>query len=364
MGREWYDDGKLLNKKNTFTDFIDVTDCLVKEGYAAKDRVAAMGGSAGGLLMGAIANMAPENYRVILSQVPFVDVVTTMLDPSIPLTTNEYDEWGNPEEKEYYDYMLTLFAVRQPADAGLSGDVRRHRPVGFAGAVLGAGQVRGPAARPQHRHASRWCSAPTWKPATAASPAASAATARRPRCTPSCWTSWAWPSPRPTTSQLVAGADAWPRRRAALPRDRGHGPCVSLIVTAMTDAFAFPLGLVAAGLCQPGLGIVGIVRAGPADHRFVLVAAYAASRGSERLHRYLLTAPALRPDDPRLAGRMARSRGARKWAATLTMLACAAMLLAIMVAWRSHRWWMAALPIACMALVAAVAVAAPGTARR
>lgn len=107
MGRKWYDDGKLFNKKNTFTDFIDVTDHLVKEGYAAKDRVAAYGGSAGGLLMGAIANMAPDKYRVILSQVPFVDVVTTMLDPSIPLTTNEYDEWGNPEKKEYYDYMVT-----------------------------------------------------------------------------------------------------------------------------------------------------------------------------------------------------------------------------------------------------------------
>ena len=107
MGRRWYEDGKLLHKKNTFTDFIDVTDFLVKEGYAAPDRVAAHGGSAGGLLMGAIANMAPEKYRVILSQVPFVDVVTTMLDPSIPLTTNEYDEWGNPEQKPFYDYILT-----------------------------------------------------------------------------------------------------------------------------------------------------------------------------------------------------------------------------------------------------------------
>ena len=107
MGRKWYDDGKLLKKKNTFTDFIDVTDDLVKRGYAAPDRVAAYGGSAGGLLMGAIANMAPDKYRVILSQVPFVDVVTTMLDPSIPLTTNEYDEWGNPEQKPYYDYIAT-----------------------------------------------------------------------------------------------------------------------------------------------------------------------------------------------------------------------------------------------------------------
>jgi oligopeptidase B len=107
MGRDWYDSGKLLNKRNTFTDFIDVTDALVKQGYAAPDRVAASGGSAGGLLMGAIANMAPEKYRAIVSQVPFVDVVTTMLDPTIPLTTNEYDEWGNPEEEKFYDYMLT-----------------------------------------------------------------------------------------------------------------------------------------------------------------------------------------------------------------------------------------------------------------
>ena len=107
MGRRWYDDGKLFNKVNTFTDFIDVTRDLVARGYAAKDRVAGYGGSAGGLLMGAVANMAPQDYRVILSQVPFVDVVTTMLDPTIPLTTNEYDEWGNPEQKDYYDYMLS-----------------------------------------------------------------------------------------------------------------------------------------------------------------------------------------------------------------------------------------------------------------
>jgi len=107
LGRKWYEDGKLLKKMNTFTDFIDVTDGLVQQGYAAKDRVAAMGGSAGGLLMGAVANLAPEKYRAMISQVPFVDVVTTMLDPTIPLTTNEYDEWGNPEQKEFYDYMIT-----------------------------------------------------------------------------------------------------------------------------------------------------------------------------------------------------------------------------------------------------------------
>ena len=107
MGRGWYDDGHLLKKRNSFTDFIDVTRFLVAQKYVAKDRVAAMGGSAGGLLMGAVANMAPQDYKVVVAQVPFVDVVTTMLDASIPLTTFEYDEWGNPAQKAYYDYMLS-----------------------------------------------------------------------------------------------------------------------------------------------------------------------------------------------------------------------------------------------------------------
>lgn len=105
MGREWYDDGKLLKKKNTFSDFISCGKYLIKEGYAAPDQLFAMGGSAGGLLMGAVINMAPELFRGIVAAVPFVDVVSTMLDESIPLTTNEYDEWGNPNDKEYYDYM-------------------------------------------------------------------------------------------------------------------------------------------------------------------------------------------------------------------------------------------------------------------
>jgi oligopeptidase B len=107
LGREWYEDGRQLRKKNTFTDFIDVTRHLVRERYAAKDKVFAEGGSAGGLLMGAVANLAPDEYRGIIAHVPFVDVVTTMLDESIPLTTNEFDEWGNPKEKPFYDYMLS-----------------------------------------------------------------------------------------------------------------------------------------------------------------------------------------------------------------------------------------------------------------
>jgi len=107
MGRHWYDDGKLLKKKNTFFDFIDCGQYLKDEKYVAKDKLFAMGGSAGGLLMGAVANYAGMNYRGMVAQVPFVDVVTTMLDSTIPLTTNEYEEWGNPNKKEYYDYMLS-----------------------------------------------------------------------------------------------------------------------------------------------------------------------------------------------------------------------------------------------------------------
>jgi oligopeptidase B len=105
LGRNWYEDGKLFNKKNTFTDFVDVSKYLIEEKYTSSDHLYANGGSAGGLLMGAITNMAPEFYNGVVAAVPFVDVTTTMLDDSIPLTTGEYDEWGNPNEKEYYEYM-------------------------------------------------------------------------------------------------------------------------------------------------------------------------------------------------------------------------------------------------------------------
>lgn len=105
MGRHWYEDGKLLKKKNTFTDFIDCAEHLLANLYTSRDKLFAMGGSAGGLLMGAVVNMRPDLWGGIVAAVPFVDVVTTMLDDSIPLTTGEYDEWGNPSLKEYYDYI-------------------------------------------------------------------------------------------------------------------------------------------------------------------------------------------------------------------------------------------------------------------
>jgi oligopeptidase B len=105
LGRQWYEDGKLLNKKNTFTDFIDCGKYLIAENYGHPDKLFAMGGSAGGLLMGAVVNMEPEMWKGVIAAVPFVDVITTMLDESIPLTTGEYDEWGNPNDEEYYYYI-------------------------------------------------------------------------------------------------------------------------------------------------------------------------------------------------------------------------------------------------------------------
>ena len=107
LGRDWYEDGKLLNKKNTFLDFIYCAKYLINEEYTSEEHIYAMGGSAGGLLMGVVLNLEPMLFNGVISAVPFVDVMTTMLDESIPLTTLEYDEWGNPNKKEYYDYMLS-----------------------------------------------------------------------------------------------------------------------------------------------------------------------------------------------------------------------------------------------------------------
>jgi oligopeptidase B len=106
MGRQWYEDGKMFKKKNTFTDFIDCAEFLIEEGYTKPEKLFATGGSAGGLLMGAVVNMAPQLFKGVIAEVPFVDVVTTMLDDDIPLTTGEFDEWGNPDVLESYMYML------------------------------------------------------------------------------------------------------------------------------------------------------------------------------------------------------------------------------------------------------------------
>jgi len=107
LGRQWFENGRVLNKMNSFNDFIDATEGLLKLGYGDPTKVFAQGGSAGGLLMGGVINLKPSLWRGVLAQVAFVDVLTTMLDDSIPLTTSEYDQWGNPNEKQYYDYIKT-----------------------------------------------------------------------------------------------------------------------------------------------------------------------------------------------------------------------------------------------------------------
>jgi oligopeptidase B len=105
MGRKWYDDGKMMKKKNTFNDFIDVGEYLVKNNYTKPDRLVANGGSAGGLLMGVVANMRPDLFKAIVADVPFVDVINTMLDKSLPLTAQEWEQWGNPQNPEHYKYL-------------------------------------------------------------------------------------------------------------------------------------------------------------------------------------------------------------------------------------------------------------------
>jgi oligopeptidase B len=105
MGWDWYEQGKLLNKKNTFNDFIDCAEYLIDQGYTTKRNIVAAGGSAGGLLVGAVANMRPDLFKAVVAQVPFVDVLNSMLDDSLPLTTMEYNEWGNPKDKRYYHYI-------------------------------------------------------------------------------------------------------------------------------------------------------------------------------------------------------------------------------------------------------------------
>ena len=117
MGRYWYEDGKLLKKKNTFYDFIDCGKYLIENNYTSSEHLYAQGGSAGGLLIGAVINMEPELFNGVIAGVPFVDVINTMWDESIPLTTSEFDEWGNPKEKEYYFYMKSYSPYDNIIDA-------------------------------------------------------------------------------------------------------------------------------------------------------------------------------------------------------------------------------------------------------
>ena len=233
LGQGWYEAGRLLAKHNTFNDFVDVTDHLVRERYGAQDRVFASGGSAGGLLMGVIANQAGDRYRGIALHVPFVDAVTTMLDESIPLTTNEWSQWGDPREKHFYDYMLAYSPYDNIRRARVSGDARHDRTVGRDGAVLRAGQVRCTPARHEDR------------PQPAALPRDDGGRAQRQvrslraadrGCARVCVL------PRPGGRARVAGRSG-PRKRAGADRqvDSDH----QLLASTMPRAIPLSLGVIA-----------------------------------------------------------------------------------------------------------------------
>ena len=155
LGRGWYEQGKMLSKINTFTDFVACADYLVTAGYTSPDRLAARGGSAGGLLMGAVANLAPDRFRAIHAAVPFVDPLTSILDPDLPLTVVEWEEWGNPlADPEVYAYMKSYSPYENVGRPGLPGHPRHHQPERHPGALRRAGQV-GRCAAPRRRRTRR-----------------------------------------------------------------------------------------------------------------------------------------------------------------------------------------------------------------
>ena len=164
LGKPWHDAGRMATKMNTFTDFIDSAEGLLKTGWAKRGAIAIEGRSAGGLLMGAVTNMRPDLWRVVIAGVPFVDVLNTMHDESLPLTTAEFEEWGNPKIPEQFGWHVGLQPVRQRREEGLPGDARRELVQRQPGHVLGAGEVGREAPReqdgqepalPAHEHETR-----------------------------------------------------------------------------------------------------------------------------------------------------------------------------------------------------------------
>ncbi len=151
LGEEWHDHGKLLEKKNTFSDFIACAEHLISTRYTASDRLAIMGGSAGGLLMGAVLNLRPELFHVAIAKVPFVDTLNTMLDPTLPLTISEYEEWGNPEDEEYYDYIRSYSPYDNVTRARISENPGNRRAERSSRVVLGAREMGGETARSEKR---------------------------------------------------------------------------------------------------------------------------------------------------------------------------------------------------------------------
>ena len=154
MGETWHDEGMLMKKKNTFNDFVDSAEFLVKNKWTSSDRLVIQGGSAGGLLMGAVVNQRPDLFRAVHAAVPFVDVMNTMMDASLPLTVGEYLEWGNPNEKAAYDYMKSYSPYDNLEKRAYPGDVNHHQPQRQPGHVLGTGEVCGAAADVEDRQES------------------------------------------------------------------------------------------------------------------------------------------------------------------------------------------------------------------
>ena len=188
MGRAWYDQGKMLKKKNTFTDFIAAAEYLEREGWTAPDRLAIRGGSAGGLLMGAVTNMRPDLFRVVVADVPFVDVINTMRDPTLEFTTQEWQQWGNPSIPEQFTLHALVLAVRQRRAQGVprdAGDRRAQRP---AGSTTGSPPSGWPGSARRRPTPTRWSSGSTWAPGTAAPRGATTRCGRRRSGTPSWWT--------------------------------------------------------------------------------------------------------------------------------------------------------------------------------
>ncbi len=143
LGKLWHEDGRLLKKRNTFTDFIACAETLIAERYTSADRLAIEGRSAGGLLVGAVANMRPELFAVVLAGVPFVDALNTMLDATLPLTVGEYEEWGDPNDKQFYDYIKSYAPYENVRAADVSRDAHHRRPERSARVLLGAGEMGG-----------------------------------------------------------------------------------------------------------------------------------------------------------------------------------------------------------------------------
>ena len=278
LGRRWYEEGKFAAKPNTFTDFLACARSLVAGGWTSPQRLVARGGSAGGLLMGAVANLAPDLFRAVVAEVPFVDCLTTILDETLPLTVLEWEEWGNPVEdpeiyrvmKSYSPYDNVRVDRRRRPPRPLSGHPGDRRPERPEGGLLGARQVGGqaPGGQPGEPGAAR---RRRWAPATAGRPAATTPGGTRRSSTHSCSTPWAWPtSPR----RLPFGRRSAPTRPGPEPRrptgrppgrsGRAGEPAVVVVVVADPDDVA--------GVAPDAGTVVGTVVPGVAEDEGLNVA--------------------------------------------------------------------------------------------